>query len=506
MNLKKQLNKTKEIFSMKQYLLGVDNGGTSTKAAIFSLDGNEIAVSTLPTPQIIPEAGWAERDMNVLWNTTAKVIKEAIKKAGISGGEIACVGCTGHGKGLYMKGKDGANIYNAIASTDSRAASIITEWQNDGTVARASELNCQRVIACQPVALLAWLKRNMPNIYSQIGTIFEAKDYIRFMLTGEAFAEMTDISGTGLLNLHTRSYDSALLDMFGIPEIAACLPPLALSTDVCGHVTKKASAETGLAEGTPVCGGMFDIDACAVAMDVTDEDSICAITGTWSINEYLSKTTVKPDSTTLNSLFCIPEYYLIEESSPTSAGNLEWIIAQFMEGKYSADTDIYAKVNALVESTPPADSGIIFLPFLYGTNVPHITEGALIGLNSACGLPQILRAVFEGVVFSHKYHIDKLLSHREEPLSIRLSGGAAKSEVWTQMFADILGLPVEVIGVRELGTLGCCMAGAVAAGIYDSYKSAAAAMTGEIRKVYPNTSLASIYTAKYHKYLRALGC
>ena len=87
----------------------------------------------------------------------------------------------------------------------------------------------------------------------------------------QAMAELTDYSGTGLVNLHTREYDARLLEIFGLREIEVCLPPLCMSTDICGFVSNEAAAQCGLMPGTPVIGGMFDIDACALAVGVTDE-------------------------------------------------------------------------------------------------------------------------------------------------------------------------------------------------------------------------------------------
>ena len=199
------------------------------------------------------------------------------------------------------------------------------------TALRAREKTLQNVIECQPAPLLAWLKENEPEAYANIKWVFEAKDYIRFMLTGEACAEETDYSGTSLMNLLTRDFDEELLRLWGLEEIKDCLPPLRHSFENCGRITAKAARASGLIEGTPVCGGMFDIDACAIAMDVSSPQKLCAITGTWSINEYISSVPVPADSSTLNSLFCIPGYYLIEESSPTSAGNLEWVIDNFFK-------------------------------------------------------------------------------------------------------------------------------------------------------------------------------
>ncbi len=119
--------------------------------------------------------------------------------------------------------------------------------------------------------------------------------------------------------------------LFGLKDLMRCLPPLKNATDVCGAVCKETAERTGLREGTPVSGGMFDIDACAVAMDVTDEKNLCVIAGTWSINEFLSKTPVLDGTIMMNSIFALPEYYLVEECSATSAGNHEWFTEMFLQ-------------------------------------------------------------------------------------------------------------------------------------------------------------------------------
>jgi len=151
------------------------------------------------------------------------------------------------------------------------------------------------------------------------------------MLTGKAQAEITDYSGSGLLNIRDRCFDHALLDAYGLDDVYDKLPPLVLSTELCGGISPQAARATGLLEGTPVAGGMFDIDACAIASGIIDERYLGVVAGTWSINEYVSKRPVTDSSIMMNSLFCIPEYYLIEESSPTSAGNYEWFINFFLD-------------------------------------------------------------------------------------------------------------------------------------------------------------------------------
>lgn len=477
-----------------------------TKAAIFTLDGQEVAVAANETPMLSPQEGHFQRDMLVMWEITALCIRQALEKAGISGEEILAVGCTGHGKGLYLWGKDGKPAYPGIASTDHRALGIVQRWNQDGTAEKIAELALQPVIDCQPLSILAWLKEQDPAVLENTQWIFEAKDYIRFMLTGEAKAEVTDYSGTCLMNLKTRNFDIEILKTVGLEDLYECLPPLCLSYEMAGIIQKKAAMATGLKEGTPVCGGMFDIDACATAMDVTRPEQLCTITGTWSINEYPAAAPVRSDTSTHNSLFCIPDTYLIEESSPTSAGNLDWFLQHFMKAEMQqlSKQELYQKINQMVEGLPLEESSVLFIPFLYGSNTEIPMPAGFFGLSGSHTEAHMLRAIYEGVAFSHKWHIEKLLAFRKRPEAVRMAGGAVNSKVWVQIFADVLNMPIETVSTKELGAKGCAMAAAIAAGIYKDYQEAAAQMVQVKETVYPRVETVDIYQKKYEKYVDLL--
>ena len=494
---------------MSTYFMGIDNGGTMCKAVIFDANGNEIASSAARLNMISPQAGFTERDMDELWEVTAEVIKGSIHKAGVDANEIMGVACTGHGKGLYLWGKGNKPCYNGIVSTDSRAWKYPEKWSKDGTADRVFQKTFQKILACQPVALLNWLKDNKPHIIPDIKWIFEVKDYIRFRLTDEAFAELTDYSGSNLMNIKEVCFDRELLSEFGLAELFEALPPLKNSTDFCGTVTKNASDRTGLKEGTPVAGGMFDIDACAIAMDITSDDKICVIAGTWSINEYISKTPVLNKSIMMNSLYCIPGYYLIEECSPTSASNYDWFIDMFLaEEKQKAiesGMNIFEYCNNLAETVAPDDQNIVFLPYLFGSNYNSQAKASLIGLDSHHTRPMIIRAVLEGIVFCHMVHIEKLLGNRTHTSAIRLGGGAANSLFWAGIFADVFKLPVEIVDTKELGTLGCAMAAAVAAGIYKDLKEASLHMVKMKCRIEPNPENFAAYERKFKLYKEISG-
>lgn len=490
------------------YLMGIDNGGTFVKVAIFDLDGNQVAVASNPLTAITPKSGYTERDMEELWVINAKSIRECIEKSGVSQESIKAVSFSGHGKGLYMVGYDGKPSYHGIISTDNRAWKCVEKWCEQGVDKAVYPLTYQKILACQPVSLLAWFQENEPEVLEKTEFIFHVKDYIRYKLTGEAYGEYTDSSGGNLVNLNTKAYDEELLAYFGLEKMLEKLPPLKYSADICGYVTKEASEITGLGEGIPAAAGMFDVNACGIASGLVDEEGMCMIAGTWSINEFISKYPIKNGSIGLNSMYCIPGYYLVEESSPTSAGNMEWFIKRLMGyEKMNEDekgSSVYNITNAWVESIEPQEASVLFLPFLNGSNEDALAKGSFIGLTAFHEKKHMLRAVYEGIVFSHKTHVDRLLKNREKPTSIRLTGGATNSEVWVQIFADTLQMPIDVIEEKEIGAQGAAMVAGIASGEYDDYEHAIKQSVKVTKTIYPNIMYKEIYAKKYENYRKVV--
>lgn len=486
---------------MEKYFIGIDLGGTTTRAAVYDALGNELAVCGKETELLTPFQGHTERDMATFEELTFSCIKEAVAKSKIDAKAIGGIGLSGHGKGLYLLDENGDPVRNGIISTDTRGAEYVKTWQKDGTEQKARKLSCQSVLVSQPCVLLRWLKDNERKSYEKIAAILEAKDYIRYCLTGVISTEYTDISGTNLLNLKTKSYDEKLLSLFGIKEMQNCLPPIKNSFEVCGCVTERAAKLCEIPCGIPVAGGMFDIDSCALAAGITDGEDLCVIAGTWSINEYLSKSPITDGSVAMNSLSYLNEYYLVEESSPTSAGNLSWYLNGVLsEDKKRAKEEgrsVYDKLNEEVERR--SDKPLYFLPYVFGSQNDASSKGAFIGIDSSCDKYDLAKAVMEGVAFNHKMHVEKLLASRKDdpPKKIRLAGGAAHSKVWLKILSNVLNMPIQSIKCDELGALGAAISAAVACGEYPSAKAAVENMVRLGETTYPYVASAEYYDEKY---------
>ena len=155
-----------------KYLVGIDNGGSFSKAAVFDEDGSQIFAASVPTAVLSPKSGYAERDMEQVWEANVQVTREAVLGSGIDPKDIAGVSFSGHGKGLYLVGYDGKPAFPGILSTDARAWRQVERWYADGTNKKVYARTFQEILASQPVSLLAWLKENEPQVLEQTQYIF----------------------------------------------------------------------------------------------------------------------------------------------------------------------------------------------------------------------------------------------------------------------------------------------------------------------------------------------
>ena len=488
----------------QQYLLGLDNGGTVTKAALYSTDGAEIAVAGIQVKPIMDKVGFVERDMGALWQANAKAIRSVLEKSSVNPSDIIGVAVTGHGCGAYFIDGEGKPAANGIISTDTRAKEYVERWNADGTYDTLLPLTMQIIWAGQTLPIVAWHKEHKPEVLKRAKWVLSCKDYIRFCLTGEAYTELTDVSVANGINLATISYDDAIFNAFGIGDYKHLFAPLRKCTDICGRISIEAAKETGLVAGTPVAGGLCDVAACCIGTGVTSPDKMCMVAGTWSINEFLSKQPIASKELFQNALYCMDDYWMILENSMTSASNLEWFVKNLMgQEKQQAEesgVNVFQFADRMVAEISSENCPILFLPFLFGTNVNADAKACFIGISGLHTKAHLLRAVYEGVAFSHRTHMENLLRFRERPSGIRISGGAARSRVWVQIFADVFQIPLEVSAASELGTMGAAMCAGIASGVYNDFLQAVDVFARVEYICMPNPNAAQLYEKKFKLY------
>jgi L-xylulokinase len=496
--------------AVKRYLMGIDCGGTYSKAVIFDAQGREVGLARAQVSMLTPEPGFTERNLEEFWASVKKAISRALETSGIHSEDIAAIGVTGHGKGLYMIDEKGMPAADGIVSTDSRCMEQLGQLYQSGmfedlVYPRAM----QQIWPGHTAPIMAWIKKNRKDIWARTAWFLTCKDYIRFRLTASVAIERTDLSGTGFYNNRLREIDDELLKAFGIEDVRERIPRIIEATDVAGYVNARIAAETGLKEGTPVAGGLFDVNASAVAMQVMEEDDFAAVIGTWSISEYITRdisAIEKQKDHYVVQAHCLPEYWMVHEASPTSCSNYEWFLDKILAplpGGQGVGKN-YEEINLEVGRRIDTASYTLFLPYIFGNNLSNEARAGFFNLSAMDDSVSMIRAIYEGVAFTHKSHIDKLLKVRSRPEVIRFAGGAVHSDVWMGIFADILETPVEIDKVGELTALGAAMTAGVAVGFYKDYRAAMAALEKNKYLITPVESRKDYYRNKYGEYKRLI--
>lgn len=479
---------------MDDLFLAIDAGGTAVKAAVFDAMGRLVSVRAIDVVTHHRDNGWVERDPEAFWEKTAQAIRE-LTAPEIDPQRIVAVACTGFGNGVFLVDENGRGTRHGIVSVDHRAQPIVEELLRNETAQAIEAISGNRIWGGQTLMQLAWLARNEPDTVAATRWALACKDYIRMRLTGTAATDPSDASGGGVLDLEQGGYDAGLLEKAGADVFLDRLPPLVENSRVAGQVSRLAAAETGLRQGTPVVAAMMDVSACVAGSGVVGPDLLTMVAGTWSINAVETDGGVDGRPPILNMLHRDRDCRLLADGSPTSAGNLSWYLTQ------AAGREIDVRsANAMVKASPVMARRCHFMPFVSG---PTPRRGAFVGLVNSDDRGSMLRSLYEGVAFQHRRH-GEVVSHYiapERPRAIRLAGGASKSEVWSQIFADICGLPVEVSDGEELGALGAATCAAVATGHYPDLPAAIGSMCRVTRTAYPDPDLRSWYEDRYHQFL-----
>ncbi len=479
---------------MGEYLLGVDAGQTVTKAVLFDLAGRELAAGSAKSSVASPRPRWAERDMEQAWQATAGAIRECLAASGVRPAQVAAVGIAGHSDGAYLVDDSGAPVRPAITAMDTRAHQILAEWQGSGTGRRALELTGTVPFAGSPAALLAWLARHEPSTLERARWHLFCKDWLRYRLTGEIATDPTEASAS-FCDVRTQEYSAEACALFGLGGYARLLPPIVPSHAVAGRVTPEAARETGLAAGTPVVTGAHDVDAAALGMGAVEPGQLSLIAGTFSINQVVS-TEVRLDERWQARTFLSSGRWLNMSTSPASATALEWFVREL-------GVPSYEQASAEVAACLDGPSTVLFHPFLYGS--PHGPDAAagFLGVRGWHTRGHLLRAVFEGVVFNHRTHVEALRSGFAFRPAARLSGGAARSAVWAQLFADGLGCAIEVPAAAETGALGAALLAGLGVGAYADL-DAAAHVVSVGRRYVPDPDRVAVLDAAYAAYQEAV--
>lgn len=446
---------------MKQYILAIDRGQTSIKAAITDLNGkiHQVA-STHCEPIQTPHPGFAQQDMDLIWQQAAFVIRKVLTESDVDAEEISAVSFSGQGGGNFLIDQEGVPTYPGVLSMDSRHEALLKKLRKP-----------EKVTIPRTAAFMRWLKDENPAVYERTRWVFGSKDWIRYCLTDAANVDMSD---TPLpVDPVTGKYDTRAFDVLGIPECAEKLPDPVYASRICGHVTGKAAKKTGLMEGTPVACGAHDMIACSVGAGGRGEGHLAIIMGTMGINIAVvdRNTILKPVSRPGESFeFCgaVPGQRMATTSIGSGCNTMNWFLQllfrEEMQEARAEHISVFTLLERKLNYQQPVD--LIFQPYLLGTIYNSNAKAGIFGISQSTTREDLIQALFQGIALSMCMEIEKLEARIRPFDDIWIVGGGAKSSIWGQMFADILGKKVRTSRSPEVGCRGAAICAGIALGAY----------------------------------------
>lgn len=459
---------------MGRYLLGIDAGSSITKAALFDFQGGELwrAAERIELDRSRP--GWCEVNPDQAWAAARTAIRAVVAKAGVDAADIAAIGISAAMVGAWLVDADGSALRPGINWEDSRTQTML-----DARLAADADFykrifradGCVMQQGCTlPVA--AWLRAHEPDVFAATAHLFSYKDFLRMKLTGRAAADRTE-AAVAPGDARARGRSAEMLALFALEDVASKLPPVADSEALAGGLTAAAAGELGLLEGTPVAIGAGDVPATVVGASALQAGAALVVLGTTCIAGVVADQPVftPPD---LGLLFTLPgEAWFRSMVNVAGTLNLDWAITTIL-GETTRDAALFRRLDEMVSAVPIGSDGVVFLPYLSESGIiaPVFDQQAragFFGLTPRHGRPQMMRAVYEGVVLAVRDLMQHLPAVETEVL---LTGGGANSQVWTQMLADALGKTVAVPEGSEFGARGAALLAATAIGVFPSVREA----------------------------------
>jgi xylulokinase len=451
------------------YLLGLDISTTGAKALIIHERGAVIASHTDPQPISTPKPLWSEQNPADWWEGIVTAIRTALAKSGLSGEDIACIGLTGQMHGLVLLDQAGSVLRPSILWNDQRTKAQCDYMTETIGFKRLIELTGNRALTGFTAPKILWVRDHEPDVYARAAHILLPKDYIRFMLTGEYAIDVAEASGTSLLNVAERRWSGEVLDALEIP--AEWMPQTYEGPEITGVVSLAAAEVTGLKQGTPVIAGGGDQASGAVGVGAVKPGVLSLVVGTSGVVfAPLPQYAYEPDGRLHAFCHSVPGMWHFMGVMLSAAGSLQWFRDTLAPGE-SFD-DLVSSAAAV----PPGSDGLLFLPYLTGERTPHpdpLARGAFVGLTVRHTRAHLTRAVLEGVAFGLKDGFN-LIAEAGLParIEVRVSGGGARSTLWKQILADVLGATLVSTNSTEGAAYGAALLAAVGAGVYPDVVSA----------------------------------
>lgn len=487
--------------------LGVDIGTSGTKTLAMRENGDILATTTVEYPLYSPKPGWSEQDPEDWWKATAKSIKQVLKDGNIKPAEVAGIGLSGQMHGSVFLNKNHEVIRPALLWNDQRTAAECDEIESRAGGRKALiRMVANPALTGFTAPKILWLRNNEKRNYSQLKQVLLPKDYVRFRLTGEYATEVSDASGTLLLDVKKRNWSKKLLDKLDLEH--DLFPPVYESEVVSGTLSEVAAKATGLPAGVPVVGGAADQPASALGNGIVQSGVVSATMGTSGVVfAHSDDVQIDPEGRVHTFCHAVNGQWCVMGCILSAGGSLQWYRNQLGDAEIKAakrqKVDPYELITAQAESAPVGSEGLFFLPYLTGERTPHAdpyARGAWIGLSLRHGRPHLIRSVIEGATYAMRDCLEIIKEMKIPVKQIRVSGGGARSPFWKQTQADIYGQSVCTINASEGPAYGVALLAAAGTGAYKNVVEACKATISVVETTKTNNANKKFYDTTYPIY------
>ena len=458
--------------------LGIDVGTSSTKSIAIDETGKILAEASASYPLSHPQPLWSEQDPYDWWAATIKTLQSVLSQSQVRPSEVRAIGLSGQMHGSVFLNQEREVIRPAILWNDQRTADECQEIeQRAGGRRQLISLVANPALTGFTAPKILWLRNHERRNYDRIRHVLLPKDYIRYRLTGEMATEVSDASGTLLLDVAARDWSRKLLSKLDIDPL--WLPACYESEEVTGQLTAAVAAQLGLSTEVLVVGGAGDCAANAIGNGVVRSGLLASSLGTSGVMfVHSDEIQIDPDGRLHTFCHAVRGKWHLMGVTLSAAGSLEWFCQQLVEvaqaGRKNV-SDLYAMLTAEASAVPTGSDGLFFLPYLAGERTPHadpLARGSFVGLTLSHTRGHLARAIMEGVAYSLRDCL-QLVHELEVPVrQIRAGGGGAKSDLWRQIEADVFGQKVVTLQAEQGPAFGVALLAAVGAGAYRNIQEA----------------------------------
>ncbi|MGH2914729.1 MAG: xylulokinase [Solirubrobacteraceae bacterium] len=445
------------------HTVGIDVGTSAVKGLAVDERGAVVGRAQAEYPLLTPRPGWAEQDPEDWWRATCSVLT----RLGDLSGTPTAIGLSGQMHGLVALDGAGAVLRPAILWNDQRTGAECHLIEDLVGRERLISLTGNGALPGFTAPKLLWLRSHEPEVWRRMRRLALPKDYVRLRLCGEHATDVSDASGTLLLDVAGRRWSEDVLDAL---ELDPAWLPRVLESPVVSGVT---AAGGPVAAGIPVAAGAGDQAAAALGVGVDRPGPLSIVLGTSGV-VFAALDAFATDPHGRLHAFChaTPAGWHVMGVVLSAAGSLRWL------RDVTAPGVPYDELTAAAAAWAPGVEGLLFAPYLAGERTPHPdpeARGMFAGLSIRHDRGALVRAVLEGVAFALRDSLDLIASLAQRPPLGRVSGGGATSTLWLAIIASVLELPLERVADDEGAAFGAAILAGVAAGTWRDVHAAVAA-------------------------------